>query len=174
MSADGFPGGTPPEPEAPPAATVPQAASYALVGSYSTVQVLSPTLANDVVLCTIQTSPSGVIAALAVQEEIFDKGESGPALTNFANAIEQVMADPRVIAGVGDSLLDPSGLTAYAVTFTVEYRDPVKAPNGATATATVGVNQLDFSDATIGRTLRTGVMAEIDRVYDNLQAAAGG
>lgn len=150
------------------------AVSYALVGSYSTVQVLSPTLVNDVVYCTIQTQPSGVIAAMPVQESVFDAGASGPQLTNFAQAIEQVMSDPRVIAGTGSQSIDPSGLLADQVVFTVQYVDPVLAPNGATAQAVVGVSQLDFSDALIGRTLSAGVTAIIDGVYANLKAAAGG
>lgn len=158
----------------PTTTTAPTTPSYSLVGSYETVQVLSPTQVNDVVYCTIQTQPHGVVAALPVQKQAFDKGESGTTLSNFADAIEQVMADPRVIAGVGAQSIDSSGLLADNVIFTVEYIDPVRAPNGATATATVGVGQLNFSDAAIGRTLLGGVTAVIDGVYANLQAAAGG
>lgn len=151
-----------------------QAVTYSLVGSYATVQVLSPTLVNDVVYCTIQTQPSRVIASIPVQETTFDQGQAGPQLTNFAQAIEQIMTDPRVIAATGSQSIDSSGLLADNVVFTVQYIDPVHAPNGATADATVGVAQLDFSDSTIGRTLQSGVMAVIDGVYANLKAAAGG
>lgn len=165
-----------PAPAEPAAAVTGVAASatYSLVGSYETVQVLSPTLSNDVVLCTIQTSPSDVIAAKAVQKSVFDQGQAGASLLPFAQAIEQVMDDPRVTGAAGDSIRDDSGLIAYVVTFTVTYTDPVRAPYGASADATVGVDMLDFTDATIGRTLRTGVMGVIDSVYANLQAAAGG
>jgi len=151
-----------------------QPVGYALVGSYSTVQVLSATQVVDVVYCTIKTQPSGVIASLPVQQKIFEEGTSGTELNNFTQAIEQVMSNPHVIAGVGSQSIDASGLLADSVVFTVEYRDPVKAPNGATALATVGVGQLDFSDALIGRTLLAGVSAIIDGVYANLKAAAGG
>ena len=71
-------------------------ASYALLASESTVQVLSPTLTNDVVYCTIHTQPSGVIASMPVPKLAFDANSAKPELTAFANAIEQIMAAPRV------------------------------------------------------------------------------
>ena len=148
--------------------------TYSLVGSYSTVQVLSPTLINDVVYCTIQTQPSGAIVSMPVQQAAFDAGASGVELTNFAQAVEYVMTDPRVIAGVGSQTIGDTGLLADYVVFTVQYTDPVHAPNGATALASVGVGLLDFSDATIGNTLRADVIRIIDGVYANLKAAAGG
>jgi hypothetical protein len=147
---------------------------YTLIGSYSTVQVLSPTQINDVVYSTIQTSPSGVIASKALQQRSFDQGEAGAELDSFATSIEDVMADPRVIAATGSQSIDDSGLLADNVLFTVQYIDPVHAPNGATAQATVGVNQLNFSDQQTGSTLQAGVTATIDGVYANLKAAAGG
>jgi len=138
------------------------------------VQVVSPTLVNNVVYCTIQTQPSGVIASMPVQQKLFDQGAAGTPLTNFAQAIEQIMARPDVTAAVGSQSIDASGLLVDSVVFTVEYIDPVHAPNGATATAPVGVGRLDFSDALIGQTLLAGVNATLDVVYANLKAAAGG
>jgi hypothetical protein len=151
-----------------------QAVGYSLVSSYSTVQVLSPTDILNVVQVTIQTRPSGVIASIPVQESVFNKGEAGTELSNFANAIEQIMTNPHVIAATGSSKREDTGLLTYTVMFTVEYTDPVAAPLGATATAEVNVGQLDFSDALIGRTLLAGVTATIDGVYGNLKAAASG
>lgn len=147
---------------------------YALVWSYSTVRVLSQTQVADVEYVTIQTQPSNVIASRTVQRAIFDKGEAGIELTNFAQAIEQIMATPHVTSAVGTQDLDDTNLLTDNVDFTVTYTDPVRAPNGATAVASVNVNLLDFSDALIGRTLLGQVQAIIDGVYANLQAAAGG
>src|SRR5438093_12794287 len=96
-------------------------ASYALKGSYPTVQVLSPTLVNNIIYCTIQTSPAGVIASIPVQRDVFNKGQAGPELTNFANAIEQIMNVTPVVAAAGTQSLDASGLLQDFVTFTVEY-----------------------------------------------------
>ena len=158
---------------ASPTATA-STSTYALVGSYSTVQVLSPTLVNDIVYCTIQTQPHNVIASIPVQQSVFDQGQSGVQLTNFAQAIEYVMTDPRVIAGVGSQTIGDTGLLADYVVFTVQFIDQALAPNGATALASVGVGSLDFSEALIGQTLRASVIGIIDAVYANLKAAAGG
>lgn len=156
------------------AAPTPPTPSYALVGSYDTVQVLSPTLTVDVVYCTIATQPSSAIVSRTVNRSVFDQGQAGVQLTNFADAVEQILSDTRVIAATGDQSIDLSGLLADFVVFTVQYVDPVLAPNGATAEASVGVDQLDFSDVTIGPTLLQGVLAIIDQTYTNLQAAASG
>jgi hypothetical protein len=149
-------------------------ASYSLVGSYSTVQVLSPTLINPVVYCTIQTLPSGVIASVPVQESVFDGGTSGVELGNFATAIEQVMADARVVAGVGEQIIDSSGLLADNVVFTVQYVGANTPPSGVTAEAVVPVGYLNFSDAEIGRVSEGNVETIITGVYDNLKNAASG
>jgi hypothetical protein len=148
--------------------------SYSLRGSYSTVQVLSPTLVNPVVYCTISTVPSGVIASMPIQEEIFNGGGGGPELTAFGNAIEQVMADDRVVAGVGEQIIDQSGLLADNVVFTVQYVSAVTAPTGVTAEAIVPVASLNFEDAEIGRVLAASVDSIITGVYNNLASTAGG
>ena len=149
-------------------------AGYALQGSYSTVQVLSPTLVYPVVYCTISTTPSGVIASIPVGEAEFNSGETGPQLTNFSNAIEQIMALPHVIAGVGSQTIDSNGLLADNVVFTVQYQDATTGPAGVTAEAPVPVNMLNFSDAEIGRVLLGEVEAIINGVYANLKNAAKG
>ena len=147
---------------------------YALAGSYSTVQVVSPTLIHDVVYCTIRTQPSGVVASIPVRDTVFDQGAAGSELTNFAQAIETVMNNPHVVAGVGSQSIDDSGLLADSVVFTVQYIDPVHAPNGATAQATVEVSQLNVGDPANCSDPLAGVSAIIDDVYANLKAAAGG
>jgi hypothetical protein len=148
--------------------------SYALEGSYSTVQVLSPTLVQNVVYCTISTSPSGVIASMPVLETTFENNAAGAELTNFANAIEQIMQNTAVIAAVGSQTIDPTGLLTDNVVFTLEYSDPTTGPTGATAEAIVPVTLLNFSDAEIGTTLLGDVDDILNGVYGNLRSAAGG
>src|SRR5690348_18514886 len=99
-------------------------ATYDLVGSYSTVRVITPTLTQPVQYTTIQTQPSGVIAAIALDKADFDAGTSAPLIQAFADAIEVIMARPEVIAGIGTQLLDANGLTTDQVTFTVQYVGP--------------------------------------------------
>ena len=167
---------TSPADAAPLTTTSPRtdAPSFLLVGSYETVQVLSPTLVNDVVYCTIQTQPHNVTASLPVTKTVFDSGQAGPELAAFARSIERVMDDPRVIAGVGSQTIDDSGLLADNVVFTVQYIDPVLAPNGATALATVGVGLLNQQFTPHQGTASDPVTAIIDGVYANLKAAASG
>lgn len=149
-------------------------AGYSLQGSYSTVQVLSPTLTNPVVYCTIQTTPSGVIASIPVQRAVFESDSAGVELENLATAIEQTMNLASVIAGVGSQRIDPNGLLADFVTFTVQY--PAGATDGSanTAEADVPVGMLNFTDALIGEVSWENVQAIIGGVYNNLKSAAGG
>jgi len=149
-------------------------AAYALLSTYSTVQVLSPQLTRPVVQCTISTSPSGVIASMAIDQGVFDAGATSPELEAFANAIEQIMARTEVVAAVGGQSIDANGLISDNVVFTVSYPAGA-APSGAvTAEAVVPVASLNFEDGLIGSTLLENVLATIDGVYSNLQNAATG
>jgi hypothetical protein len=149
-------------------------ASYSIQGSYSTVQVLTPSLVNPIEYVTIQTQPSSVIASMPIQRDVFHSGGGGPELTAFSNAIEQIMARSEVIAGIGSQQLDPNGLLADFVTFTVQYVGPNTASSGVTAEADVPVGMLNFEDALIGRTLLAQVIAIITATYNALKAAAAG
>ena len=147
-------------------------ASYALKASYPTVQVLSPTLVNNVIYATIETTPSLVIASMPIQADVFNAGGGGPELTAFADAIEQIMADPRVIAAAGTQSLTTNGLLQDFVTFTIEYVPPGSTGTSITADADVRVASLNFEDAQIGRTLLAAVEAIIDATYTNLEGMA--
>jgi|SRR5215469_16705356 len=149
-------------------------ASYSLLSSESTVQVLSANVVNPVVYCTIQTSPSSVIASKPVSATAFADNQAVSALTNYADAIETLMQNTHVVAAGGEQTLDASNLLADNVTFTVQYVPAGSAPTSITAEAVVPTALLDFSDAEIGRTLETQAQAIIDGVYANLQSAAGG
>jgi hypothetical protein len=149
-------------------------ASYALLASESTVQVLSPTLTNDVVYCTILTQPSGVIASMPVPKIAFDSSSARPELTAFANAIEQIMARPEVVAATGEQTIDHNGLLADNVTFTVQYTPPGTTPTSITADVVIRVAELNFEDELIGRTLLEDVLAKIQATYAQLEASASG
>ena len=150
-------------------------ASYELIGSYSTVQVLSPTLTNEIEYCTIRTQPSLVIASKPVQRTVFDAGQAGEELSIFAEAIEQIMSsDHAIVSATGSQVLDPaSGLLDDVVIFTVAYPDATTG-NAVTAEAVVPVGLLDFSDGQIGSVLLQQVDAILNAVYANLRDAAGG
>lgn len=149
-------------------------AGYSLIGNYSTVQSISPTIANPVEYCTIQTHPSNVIASITVQEITFQNNQANVQLSNFANAIEQVMTLPHVIAAVGEQTIDANGLLADTVVFTVEYEGASNVPTSITAEAVVPAGYLDFTDGEIGQASLSNVEAIIDGVYENLKSAASG
>lgn len=149
-------------------------AGYILKGSYSTVQVLSPTLVNPVQYCTIQTTPSNVLASMPVEQAVFDAGGTGPELTAFADGIETIMARDPVTSAVGSQTLDPSGLLADNVVFTVEYVPQGTGTSSITAEATVPVGLLNQSDPAIAQVALAEADAMITAVYDNLKNAATG
>lgn len=149
-------------------------AGYSIQGSYSTVQVITPTLTQPIQYTTIQTSPSGVIASIALDKADFDAGTASPLLTAFSNAIEQIMQRSEVIAGIGTQQIDENGLLTDYVTFTVQYVSANTASSGVTAEADVPVGMLNFTDGAIGALLLQEVDAIIAKAYNALQSAAGG
>lgn len=149
-------------------------ASYQLVGAYPTVQVLSPTLVNDVEYCTIQTNPSGVICSIPIDSVFFGGNGSGRLLTNFATAVEEVMGFPEVIAGVGSQRIDANGLLADLVVFTVQYIPKGSTSSAITAAAEIPVTLLDFSNESSAPAQQAAVNTIIGGVLANLKAAAGG
>jgi hypothetical protein len=149
-------------------------ASYTLIASESTVQVISPTIVNDVVYCTIQTSPSNVIASIPVSKTAFDQGQAAPELTAFADNIETIIGRGNVIAGAGAQTIDASGLLQDQVAFTVEYVPPGSVGTSITAEALVPATMLSVDDPSIDRVLLDEAEAIVSAVYDNLKSAAGG
>lgn len=149
-------------------------AAYTLLASNSTVQVLSPTVVNDIVYCTLQTQPSNVIASIAVSQAAFDSNGAAEELTAFSDNIEELMARSHVIAGTGTQSLDPNGLLVDYVAFTVEYIPPGATTSNVTAEALVPVNLISVSDPQINSVLLPQAEAIIDKTYASLQSLAGG
>lgn len=149
-------------------------ATYTLQGSYPTVQVLSPSLVQDVQYCTIQTQESGVIASYPVRKTDFDGGYASQILDDFVAGIEYVMALPHVIAGIGAQTIDDNGLLTDSVVFTVEYTAPVAAPNGVTNSATIPAAELYAVPQELERGSAVTVVDYVTEAYDALKAAAGG
>jgi len=149
-------------------------AGYAVLTSESTVQVLSPTFSNPVEYVTLQTTPSGVIASMPVQKDVFDAGGGGTDLGIFADAIEEIMALPHVVSAAGEQTLDDHGLLADNVAFTVEYTPPGTTNTSITTDVLIRAAELNFTDGQIGVTLRADVEAQLDKAYANLKAMAAG
>ena len=148
--------------------------SYSLIASESTVQVLSPTVVNDVVYCTIQTHPSGVIASIPIDAQLFLNQTISGELLAFAEAIELVMAEEGVVAGTGGQSIDPSGLLSDEVTFVVQYVPPGSTATAVTADAVVPVDYLRQPKTTTSGTGFAQAKAIIDATRAALEAAATG
>jgi hypothetical protein len=149
--------------------------SYILLTSESTVQVLSPTVTNDVIYCTIQTIGHNVVASMPIPQGTFESINSSEALTFFARGIEEVMALDNVTAGVGVQTIDASGLIADNLSFTVEYVPPdTTTATTITAEAVVPVSAVMGPSTTPGKPGITEAQAAIDAVYADLQRLAGG
>lgn len=149
-------------------------ASYTLLASESTVQVLSPTIVNDVVYCTIQTSPSNVIASIPVSQPAFDNNKAAQELTAFADNIETLIGRGHIIAGAGSQTIDASGLLQDQVSFTVQYVPKGATTSNITAQADIPVGMLSQSDPAIDQVLLAEAEAMITKVYDSLASAAAG
>lgn len=149
-------------------------ASYVLKSSFTTVQVLSPGIVNEVVYCTIETSPSSIIASIPVQADEFAAGTTGPLLTALADGIETIVGRGHIIAGQGAQTLDANGLLSDYVAFVVEYVPPNTSGTSITAEALVPVGLLSQSDVTISETLLAEAEAIVQGVYDHLKNAATG
>ena len=161
-----------------PSATTTQTrtpAAYELLASESTVQVLSPTVVNDVVYSTIVTTGHNVIASYPIPQGDFESVNSSEVLTFFARGIEEVMKDSRVVAGAGSQTIDANGLLQDTVTFTVQYVAAGTTGTTVTAAAEVPVSALRGSTSSgPGTPDVSAALAIIDAVYADLQRLAGG
>lgn len=149
------------------------AANYNLVTSQSTIQVLSPTVVQDVVAVTIQTVPSLVIATLWVTKEAWDAGTTSNILTAFAANIEQIMASPNVVGATEGESLDASGLLQTEITFVVGYTPPGSPFPPATVDVPIIAKTLAQIGAGGSFPGVDAALSEIDNAYQQLQAAAG-
>lgn len=143
-------------------------ASYTLIGNVSTIQVTSPLTSVEGVVATIQTNPSGIIAAIVVSQTSFDNDSAAETLTIFADNIEEIISQGKAVGGSGTSSLDNNGLTAYYVTFIVGYDPPGAPPGQVTADVDVPVNLISESDPAINQTLLTEAEDLINSAYEHL------
>lgn len=156
-------------------------ASYSLLASVSTVQVLSPTIVNDVVYCTIQTQPSNVVASIPISQAAAGSAAGSsvvnlqpPILVAFADNIETIIGRGNIIAGTGVQTIDPNGLLQDFVSFTVQYVPPNTNTTAITAEALVPVGLLSSDDSAINQTLLAEAEKIVTDTYDALKAAATG
>lgn len=148
--------------------------TYDLVTSQSSIQVISPTVVQDVVVATIRTKPSGVFADLWIAQDQWDAGLAGNSLAQFAANIEQLRTYKNVIGASSGQTLDASGLLQSELTFVVGYTPPGSPYGPATVDVTVPADDLNPNAPTQGQGGMQAAMAAIDAAYQKLVAAAAG
>lgn len=147
---------------------------YRLLSSSDTVIVYSPTTVTDALACTIVTTPSGAIVIRTVPRADFENDRGKALLTSLSNAVEQELDAGTAIAASGFQGIDPAGLLADYVRFTVGYTPEGGTPGEITADVDVPVNVLT-ADTQFGSFLEGGSAAErIADTYSRLAAMASG
>lgn len=149
------------------------ASNYDLIASQSSIQVLSPKVVQEVVVCTIQTKPSRAIFDYWIDRITWDAGDAPTILTAVAGDVEHVMTSQPVSGAFGGSELDKNGLLTELITFTVSYTPPGSL--GVPVTVDVDVPVLDFGQGAIAGQ-NFGLNDAINRIataYQQLVAAAG-
>jgi hypothetical protein len=149
-------------------------AGYTLIGSASIVQVLSPTVSEDMVAATILTKPTGVVATALVSQVAFDNNSAAEELSAVANNIETIIAQGKAVSGTSSQTLNASGLLDYFVTFTVAYNPPGAPAGAVTVDVDVPVNLISVSDPAINKVLLPQAEAIVDKAYQSLVSMAGG
>lgn len=148
--------------------------SYLLLDSVEAVQVYSPTLVADVLVCTIQSFPSGSVLLRTIPQTSFNDDQGQGLLSSLSSAVENVISEGSAIAANGLQVVDDNGLLADVVRFTVGYTPPNGTPGEITATVDVPVNVLT-ADTQFGSFIEGGSALErISATYQRLAAMATG
>ena len=146
---------------------------YRLLDSTDVVQVFSPTLVTEALLCTIASAPSGSILLRTVPQSEFKADRGAGILNSLSDAVEQVLGEGIATAANGTQGTDSSELLYDAVVFTVAYVPSYLTPGVIEGTVEVPVNVLT-ADTQFGSFLTGGTAQErILTEYNRLKALAG-
>ena len=139
-----------------------------LLAASDTVQVFSPTLVTDALICTWVSSPSGSIIIRTITKADFLNDQGQTLGDSLSDAVEQILGEGIATDANGTQGIDPSGLLYDAVVFTVTYRPPI------TASVEIPVNTLtqdtQFAAFIPGDTAAEQILA----TYNKLKTLAGG
>jgi hypothetical protein len=151
---------------------------YITTGSFQTVKVLSQNQVLDVEAIGIQTSPSNVRCTVPVPLAAFRAGNADDYLKVVAGLIESLIASnpdagQSLVSGAsGSQNIDPNGLLAYYISFTVSYT-PLTGQQGTFAEV-VTLPVASFESAAAFATPVNGVqpLHAIENAYNRQKALA--
>ena len=147
---------------------------YTLLNSVDSVQVYGPDLVSETLVCTILSGPSGSTLLRTVPSTEFQADQGQGILASLSDTVEQILQAGVATAAVGNQRVDPSGLLADYVDFTVTYVPQSPVPGSIEAVVSIPVNTLT-ADTSFGSFLSGGSAADqIQATYDRLKAMATG
>ena len=147
--------------------------SYVLLDSLPTVQVFSPSLVSQGLLCTIGSSPSGSTLIRTVPQASFQADQGAGLLSSLSDAVEAILQEGIATAAAGVQGIDASNLLYDAVLFTVTYVPPSPIPGEITGSVEIPVTSIT-ADTQFGSFLQGGNAADLILAeYNRLKALAG-
>jgi len=147
---------------------------YDLLATSSTIQVLSPTLVEPVVDCTLQTKPTGIVFDYWVDKATWDAGDAVPLLESVSQHAEHIIEATAAIAGTGSQHLDANGLLAQSIIYTVAATPPGGTPDSLTIEVEIPISDLD-QDTIAGENFGLNdAIAKINTAEQQLLTAAAG
>lgn len=150
------------------------ATNYDLLATASRIQVLSPTLTQPIVDCTLQTKPTGIIFNYWVDKAAWDAGTAPALLESVSQHAEHIIEATAAISGFGFEQLENSGLLKQYITYTVAATAPGGATNALTVEVDIPISDLD-QDTIAGENFGLNdAIAKIQAAYDLLTGAAAG
>ena len=147
--------------------------SYVLLDSLPTVQVFSPTLVSQALVCTIQSAPSGSVLLRTIPQTSFQADQGAGLLESLSDAVENILHEGIATGAAGTQGLDESNLLYDAVLFTVTYIPPAPIPGEIIGSVEIPVLNIT-ADAGFGGFIQGGSAADIiNAEYQRLKALAG-
>lgn len=142
--------------------------------SRPTVQVYSPTLAEEALIVTFFSYPSGSTLIRTVPQTSFEAGNGGPLCESLSAAVEEILGEGIATSAAGTNGVDDSGLIYDAVIFTVEYEPSPPRVGRILADVTIPVQTITI-DTQFGSIpgFQTAPELILD-TYNKLKAMAGG
>lgn len=145
------------------------------IDSRPTVQVFSPTLAEEAQIVTFRSFPSSSVLIRTIAQSDANAADGGQSLLDsLSNSVESILQEGLAVAAAGTQGIDASGLIFDAVTFTVEYVPSPSVPGRILGDVQIPVDTLTLDTQFTSGTGITSAPELILAEYNRLKALAGG
>lgn len=147
--------------------------SQKVIDSNPTVQVYSPTLIAQALVCTIRSSPSGSYLIRTIPRNEFNTGTGKALLDSLSDAVESILSEGLATAAAGVQGIDGAGLIYDAVLFTVTYVPPDGVPGEIVGSVEIPVAVITADLSLLGGSGTESAPQLIRDEYDRLAALSG-